>query len=151
MSTETFAGSHLSFAAALPATYDDVGYEALTWTQDDCSSENIPSLSRAFNGVDVNTVCSLTTTTKKGKSKYDPVAFTMLSDWGNTAQALLETAEGSTSAVISVKIEFASGNVVYFTAQVAKFTLSDGGTGDDLNKRSVELWIQSDEIVKVAA
>lgn len=150
MSTETFAGSHLSFAAALPATYDQAGYEAVSWTQDDCSSENIPMLNDTANGVDVNTVCSSRTKTIKGKSKYDPVAFTMLSDWGNTAQGILETAKASANAVISIRITFQSGNAVYFTAQVAKFSLTEGGTGDDLNKRAVELWVQSDEFTKVA-
>lgn len=151
MSTNTFAGSHISLAAALPATYDQAGYEALTWTQDDCSSENIPMLNDTANTVDVNTVCSLRTKSVKGKSKYDPVSFTMLSDWDNAAQGILDTAKASTTAVISVKIEFATGDVVYFTAQVSKFSLTEGGTGDDLNKRAVELLVQSDEFTKVAA
>ena len=150
MSVDTFSGSHLSFAAAEPATFDQAGYEALTWTQDDCSSTNIPAISKTSNSVEVATVCNSQVKDIKGTYKFDALSFTMLSDWDNTAQIILESALDSQD-VISVRIEFATGDIAYFTVQVAMFSITDGGSGDDLNQRSVEMWIQSTAITKVNA
>lgn len=149
MAFTTLAGTTMSFSAAVPATYTAAGYAALTWTAGACSVLSVPKLSRSFNAVEFAPICSTSSSQKKGRSKFDPVTFTLLSDWADAAQMILEAAEASLTAVISVKILFQDGKIAYFTAQVAKFDIASGGTGDDQNKRDVELWIQSQEITKV--
>ena len=156
MTARSLTGSHISVSAALPATYDAAGYGALTFTKDDCSLSAVPAISRSFSGVTVDTVCTANNVTKKGKATYDPVSFSMVSDPANTVQSMLSTAEASVTDVISVKIEFPLGSnttaeTMYFTTQVAKFSETDGGSGDTIDMRSCEMWIQSQEIVRVAA
>lgn len=149
MAFTTLAGTTMSFSAAVPATYDSAGYAALAWTAGTCSVLSVPKLSRSFNAVEFAPICSTSSSQKKGRSKFDPVTFPLLSDWEDAAQEILETAEASLTAVISVKILFQDGKIAYFTAQVAKFDVTTGGTGDDQNKREVEMWIQSSDITKV--
>ena len=154
----TLAGTKFALSASVPAltssmteTERATAYAALTWTEDECSLQNTPPLKRSFNGVEDKRVCALTTKTKKGTSSFEPVDFSVVSAWNNTVQGMLETAEASLTDIISVRFTFASGNVVYFTAQVAAFGVTNGGSGDDIDARDVTLWIQSDEITKQAA
>ena len=155
--SRTLAGSHIALSAATPATYDAAGYAALSWTQDACSLVAVPDIGRTFAGVTRDVVCEKTSKTKKGKASHNPVSINMHSDWNNGVQTMLETAEASTTAVISVRIQFplADGgttpDTVYFTVQVAKFGTTSGGSGDTIDQRACEMWIQSDEVIKVAA
>lgn len=154
MGTTTLAETKIAVSAAQPASglvgADGLEYAALSWTQDDCTLQNSPALGRTPTAVTSDLVCKKTNTDTKGTSKWDSVTFVMESDWDNLVQQILETAEG-TADIISVRITYPTGNIIYFQAQVAKFSLSDGGSGNEKDKRSAELWPQMDEMVKVAA
>jgi len=153
--TQTLAGTKIAFTASQPASGLSgatlAEYEALTWTEDDCTLENSPTIGRTYNAVSSNLVCKATNSDSKGSSKWDAITFTMESDWGNAAQTILENAEKPNGGIVSYRLTFPNGNQVFGQGEVAKFTISDGGSADDKDKRSVEIWPQMDDYVKKAA
>ena len=152
--TTALAETKIAVSSAQPASKlvgaTAAEYGALAWTEDNCTLENAPVLGRTFNAVESKLVCQKTNKDKKGTAKWDAVTFVMESDWGNDVQKILELAE-KTPDVISFRITYPNGNIIYFQAQVAKFSISDGGDGDTMDKRSAELYPQMDEMIKKAA
>lgn len=144
----TYLGSSIEISNALPATNSQAGFEALTWEAGDCALDAMPAVSRAFNAVEEPLVCQSTTYSKKGMAKYDPVSYKLSDLKGDAAQAIYEALEADIAGGAgSFKLTYNGVKTVYITAQVAKFALSDGGSGDTIQTRAVELYIQSDPVV----
>lgn len=148
-STRTFAGAKIAVSASAPATYDEAGYEALTWTAEHCI-DAVPVITKKFNAVTKSTTCEGTEKDIKGSAKYDPVAYKFDPVDSRAAETIYQTAFDSQTAEISVRVSFAkragetTPDILYFTAQVAAFAYSAGGSKDDIDMREVELWIQRD-------
>lgn len=153
-STRTFAGAKIAVSASAPATYDETGYEALTWAAEHCIGA-VPVISKKFTAVTKSTTCEGTGKDIKGSSKYDPVGYKFDPVDSRSAETIYQTAFDSQTAVISVRVSFALRNgettpdTLYFTAQVGALSESAGGSKDDIDMRDVELWIQRD-LIKVA-
>ena len=147
--TRTFAGAKIAVASAAPATFTAVGYAALTWTAEHCI-DAVPVISKKYNAVTKSTTCEGTEKDIKGSSKYDPVGYKFDPVDSRAAETIYQTAFDSRTAEISVRVSFAkragetTPDILYFTAQVAAFAYSAGGTKDDIDMREVELWIQRD-------
>ena len=147
--TRTFAGAKIAVASAAPATFTAVGYAALTWTAEHCI-DAVPVISKKYNAVTKSTTCEGTEKDIKGSSKYDPVGYKFDPVDSRAAETIYQTAFDSLTAEISVRVSFAkragetTPDILYFTAQVAAFAYSAGGTKDDIDMREVELWIQRD-------
>ncbi len=146
----TFAGTKLAVTSAQPASGLNgatvAEYEALTFTEDDCTLESSPQISRSYNAVSSNLVCKTTNVDRKGSAKWDAVNVSFEADTGNQVQLIVAAAE-PTSDILSFRITYPNGNMIFFQAVVGKFTVSDGGGADDTNKRSLELWLQMDDVV----
>lgn len=147
--TRTFAGAKIAVSASAPATFTAIGYAALTWAAEHCI-DAVPMISKKFNAVTKSTTCEGTEKDIKGSSKYDPVGYKFDPVDSRAAEAIYQTAFDSQTAEISVRVSFAkragetTPDILYFTAQVAAFAYSAGGSKDDIDMREVELWIQRD-------
>ena len=149
MPSTTYAGSTLAVVAALPATYDQAGYEALTFIPGECALHDVPPVMRDWATVSEPVVCKRTNVDKKGSSKWAPVPFKLSGIVGDAAQAIYDALEDDSNAVGSFRLILDGAETHYFTAQVSKFAKVDGGTQDTIHTRSGTLLIQSDEITTV--
>ena len=153
-STRTFAGAKIAVSASAPATYDETGYEALTWTAEHCI-DAVPVISKKFTAVTKSTTCTGTEKDIKGSAKYDPSGYKFDPVDSRAAETIYQAAFDSQTAVISVRISFAkrdgeaTPDTLYNAAQVGALSYSAGGSKDDIDMRDVELWWQR-EFVSVA-
>lgn len=147
--TRTFAGAKIAVSAAAPATFTAAGYAALTWTAEHCI-DAVPMITKKYNAVSKSTTCEGTDKDVKGSAKFEPLTYKMDPVDSRAAETIYQTAFDSQTAEISVRLGFAkragetTPDIVYFTAQVAAFGPTAGGTKDDIDMREVELWIQRD-------
>lgn len=152
MASDTYSGSTLALVASLPATYDDTGYEALTWVPGACALREVPALARAWDAVTEDLVCDDGASYDvKGGYKWEPLTFTLSLKQGDAAQAVYQTLEGNKASGSFRMVLAGAGGTYYFTAQVGKFALVDGGTKNDIQSRSAELWLQSSPVYVAAA
>ena len=149
MPSTTYAGSTLAVVAALPATYDQAGYELLTFVPGECAIHDVPPLMRDWATVSEPVVCRKTNVDKKGSSKWAEVPFKLSGIVGDAAQAIYEALEDDPTGVGSFRLQLEGAETHYFTAQVKKFAKVDGGTQDTIHTRSGVLLIQSDDITTV--
>jgi len=104
MSVYTSAGTTLAIAAAAPATYNEAGYEALTWTTIGEVSDlgDIPN-SRTYETVEWRNIANRGLSKAKGGYSLPDQTITVGLDPDDAGQALLTTASES-DAAYSVKI-----------------------------------------------
>lgn len=155
MPSITYAGTTIAVINALPATNDQAGFEALTpWEEGECALQQVPSIMREWQKVQETLVCADTNTEIKGSAKWNAVAFPMSVKENDAAQLIYEALEASRNDVGSFRLKFpgvtGAQATIYFTAQVSKYALVDGGGQDDIVTRSAELLIQTTPVKVVA-
>lgn len=108
MTVFTSAGTTLAIAAAAPATYDETGYEALTWTTIGEVSDlgDIPN-SRTYDTVEWRNIASRGMSKAKGGYTLPEQTITVGVDPDDAGQILLNTATESDTAY-SVRISNAN-------------------------------------------
>ena len=141
--SHTLSGTTLAIVNALPVTYDEAGYKDLTWVTGVCALKEVPEIGREWDTVEDKTVCSRRTGSKKGMFKWKEPTFKLNIMKGDPAQVIYRTLEGS-DAVGSFKMARPDGTIIYFSAQVAQFNLTDGGDGSSIDTASVKLLPQGD-------
>ena len=117
MTFSTSAGTTIGLSAAAPATYNQAGYEALTWTTIGSVTDlgDIPS--RVYEIVKVNFIASRGASKAKGGFDLGSQTITYTIDPDDTGQALVDTAsEADTS--YSVKIDHPVLGTIYARALV---------------------------------
>lgn len=149
MST-TLSGTTLGLVEDLPATYDAAGYEALTFVNGTCALKTVPLIGRTWTTVEDAVVCREGLFDKKGNYKYEPVTFQLNIETGDPAQDIYKDLENDHD-VGSFKLALQGGDVVYFTAQVSQFNITDGGDGNTINMGTVTLLPQTDPVYVEAA
>jgi len=125
---DSSAGTCVFFAATLPATYDQAGYEALTyipWVE----NTNIGEFGPSFSVLSYNTMCDGAKNKRTGTVDYGDLSFEGAYVTTDVGQAVLEAAANARS-VITVKIESPDGEVVYSTGVVSTATTMIGGPED---------------------
>lgn len=146
----TVAGAGLYMSASLPATFDQIGYEALSWTQINGISSLGGTLGTEFNEVTVNDLSEGMTTTLKGLYSLGRLEPVLNEDGTDTGQALLETAAGEKNTTYSFKVVNSAGDAFYFTGIVPKFVRDFGGP-EDIETATTSIVINSTAITAVAA
>lgn len=141
--SHTLSGATLAIANALPATYDESGYKALTWVTGVCALKEVPEIGREWDTVEDKTVCNRRTSSKKGMFKWKEPTFKLNIMKGDPAQVIYRTLEAGDTAG-SFKMAIPDGTIIYFSAQVAQFNLTDGGDGSSIDTASVKLLPQGD-------
>lgn len=141
---QTAAGSKLYVSASLPATYDAVGFEALTWVEVGEVTE-IPSFGKVFNIVNHNPLGDRQTIKRKGS--YDngsidiPYAYDMTP--GGDAGQLLLLAGLESDVSRSFWVDFKGLKAHYFTAQVTSAPATVGSV-DQIIMKNTTLAIDND-------
>lgn len=143
----TSAGSKLSISAAAPATYDAVGFTALTFTEIGEISD-LGEFGRQYNLVTYNVLSQRRTIKRKGSYNDGTIAAQMARVPSDAGQTILTTAVDD-DASYSLKIELQDGTVFYTTAQIMSYTTNIGNV-DQITGATVNMEIDND-IIEVAA
>lgn len=145
MTVMTSAGSTLAVSAALPATEDAAGYNALTWT---VAGEvtDLGEVGKEFNTVNHSPLQSRRVIKIKGSYNNGTMAVQMGRDFTDAGQAALVTAL-SVDVPYAVRLTLQNGKKLYFKAMVSSFKYNIGGV-DSITAASCNFELVSD-IVEV--
>lgn len=114
-------GAVLSVSTGAPATENEAGYEALTFTAVGEVTE-IPAYGSNFDVVTHVPLATGITVKRKGARNNGSMSIPMALDYGDAGQDIVRTAAASLSDIISVKVEYVDGTAEYFRAIVTSFT-----------------------------
>lgn len=125
----TSLGTALAVSTAAPATYDEAGYEALTYT----NVGEITSVGEfgATAAVVTHDPLALGYTVKrKGQINYGTLTLQMARDVSDAGQIVLKAgADGASKYVVHTwRVTHQSGLVQYFTGMVFGYTTNVGGS-----------------------
>lgn len=131
MAYTTTAGTVFSVSSALPGTFDEAGYEELSWSVVGELTQ-IPTFGASANMGTHSPIGSRYTKKYKGSINAGEQTLTMALDEDDEGQViLLDHAEGaSIDDDVAVKLEYPNGNIRYYTAQVGSFQENPGGVDD---------------------
>lgn len=147
MTSMTSAGSSLEVSATLPATYDQAGFEALTFTNIG-EITSVGEYGRTYEKVTHNPLDKRNTVKRKGNYDEGALSMQMARDPSDAGQAILITARDD-DASYAFKVTLQDGTVNYFTGQVMSYT-TNVGSGNQITGSSVSIEIDND-VVEVAA
>lgn len=108
MATKNNIGKTLYISAALPATNDATGFEALTWTKVN-GVQSLPQLGVSGANIDVPDLQTGFTAGVKGAMSGNESTVSFRRVDSDTGQALAETTANSAEGVCSIKIVRGSG------------------------------------------
>jgi len=113
----TGAGATLALSASQPGTYNQAGYEALTFTSVGkvTNMEGVPA--RIYNIVTLNYLSTAGTDKAKGSYDLGTTSVTVALDSADTGQTLLKTANDSTAAY-SIKLDHPTQGTFYAQALI---------------------------------
>lgn len=136
------AGTVISASAALPATDNQAGYEALSWTE--CEASEIINFSGWSDTWEIesdNTYKLLAANDTKLRRKLGEISLELKHDFSNTAfHTILETAEADQDDVISFRVaNNDAATFLYFTAQVKECNRVYGDSGSSISTSIVLL------------
>lgn len=141
----TSAGTVIAVSASLPATYDDTGFTALTFT-DVAEVTDLGEFGRSYNLVTHNPLATRGTVKRKGS--YNDGAVTMqLGRTPSDAGQVIMVAAVDDDASHSFKVTLQDGTIQYFTAQVMSYT-TNVGSADQIVTSSTTLELD-DAVVEV--
>ena len=142
----TSAGTTIGISAALPATYNDTGFAALTFTEVGEVSD-LGEFGREYNVVKFNPLKDRRTVKRKGSFDDGTVQVQLAKAATDAGQVILKTATNS-DASHSIKIVLQDGTIFYFTAQVSSSTVNVGNV-DQITSSTFKLEIDNDIIEKL--
>ncbi len=140
-------GSCMGFSAALPATLNETGFAALTFTPS-AEVTNIGDIGPENQVNTYDTVCDGKVNKRMGATNFGQQELELAFDIDNAAQIILKSAVNSKVA-IAVEENLSSGDTMYYVAYVASFKTKVGGSSDYL-RAGVSLEVDS-AITEVAA
>ena len=125
MAIKTNAGSVISVSAGIPATFDETGYAALTWTVVG-NVENVPGRGREYVITNFNPVTTRATQKFKGSYDEQDATLTVAYDPDDGGMVILK-AGLNLDANYAFKIVDQGGDVTeYFSAQVTGIKRASG-------------------------
>lgn len=152
MTARTSAGSTLAISAAAPATFNEAGYEALTFTTIG-EITDLGEFGREYALVTHNPLDTRATVKRKGSYNEGAMDLKLALDTDDAGQILLAAASES-DADYSFELTLQNGDVYYFQAQVMTFKIGVGSV-DQITGASVKLELTSNDagvgIVEVPA
>lgn len=143
---QTSAGTTIAISAALPATDDAMGYNALTWTAIG-EVTDLGEFGREYATVTHTPVASRRTIKRKGSYNNGTMALQLALDRDDAGQVLVKTALAS-DANKAFRITYQDGSKDYFSAMVMSFKTNVGSV-DQILSGSINLEINTD-IIPVA-
>ncbi len=143
----TSAGTDISICANAPATYDAIGFAALTWISIGEVTE-LGEFGRVYNIVKLNLLKDRRTVKRKGSYDDGTVAAQMARVPDDAGQAILVAAVNSDSSY-SIRVTLQDGTKFYFSAQISSYTTNVGNV-DQITSATVNFEIDNN-IIEVAA
>lgn len=143
----TSAGTTLAVVASAPATYDQAGFEALTFV-DVGEITDMGEFGRQYNLVTHNPLGDRRTVKRKGSYNDGSLPLQIARVPSDAGQAILLAGLASDDSV-SCEVTLQDGTKQYFTAQVMSYTTGIGSV-DSITSASCTLEIDND-IIEVAA
>ena len=152
MRPDTYSGTTIAISDTLPDTTDAAGYAAIeaSFVTGDCAVKEVPELMRTWDPVANDVVCENTSYDAKGGAKWANPTYKLNRFPSDAAQAIYEAMEADPAGVASFRVVIAGNSgvsgTIYFTAQVMKFSMMDGGGKNTIHTSTVELCLQSDPV-----
>jgi len=143
----TSAGTTISVVDSNPATYDQAGFEGLTYSLIG-EVTDLGEFGREYSAVTHNPLGDRRTVKRKGSYNDGTVAMTVARVPGDSGQTLLTTGLDSDDSY-SFEVVLQDGTTLYFEAQIMSYTTNVGSV-DQITTASVSLEITND-IIEVAA
>jgi len=134
MAIQTSAGTTLGVVAALPATYDEAGFDALTFLTVGEITE-IPAFGSVYNLITHSPLGERRVVKRKGSVNDGTLTLNFAADADDAGQTALKTAHTSDTE-ISVAITYPDGEIDYFTVLVMSYQVNAGGV-DSIKSDSV--------------
>lgn len=145
MATFTAAGATIAISAGVPATHDQTGFAALTYTVIDEVTDLGEGYSRVYNAVEYSPLATREVQTRKGSYSSGAATIMFAVDFADAGQDLLRTAAAS-DALHSFKVTLQDGSILYFQALVMGDALTIS-TIDNIVMQTAELRIQNGGVV----
>lgn len=144
----TYAGLTLSVSAGVPASYDETGFAALTYTAvGEVSS--VGDRGQTYEDVTYTTLADRATKHLKGTSDQPETAIELVIDRDDAGQILMKTASDSDDQY-AFKIEYGNGEIDYFQALVYSF-VTVGGDANTVRTGTVNIRLDARDAVEVDA
>lgn len=143
----TTAGAVIAISATAPATYDEAGFDALTFIPISDVTD-LGEFGRTYNLATHNPIADRRTVKRKGSFNDGAVSMQLGRDGTDAGQLAGYVAlDSDDSQAVSLTLQ--DGTILYFTAQVMSFTYNLGNV-DSITGGSMSLEIDND-ILEVAA
>jgi len=139
----TSAGTKLYMSASLPATYNQAGFAALSFTEVGEISD-LGEFGRQYNLVTFNPLGDRRTVKRKGSYNDGTIAAQMARVPTDAGQIIV-TAAVNSDLSRSIKIVLQNGTIFYTTVQVMSYTTNVGSV-DQITSATVNMEIDNDII-----
>lgn len=140
MSVHSSAGSTVAICASPPATFNEAGYDALSWVLIG-EVTDIGDFGREYAKIEHKPVATRATQKLKGSYDEGQIQLQFGIDNDDAGQALLQDASESDSNY-SFRVVEQDGSIAYFQAQVMSFKRNIGGV-DNITGGTATLEITS--------
>lgn len=153
MTAMTSAGTTLAISAGNPATFNQAGFEALTFTAIGEITSVDGDVGRVYNLVTHNPLATRATVKYKGSYNSGSMTLPVAIDRADAGQVIAQAALLS-DANYSFKMTLQDGSVIYCQGKVMSFPLNAGGV-DSITSGTITVEITADDsgndFVEVAA
>ena len=141
MASFTSAGSTLGVSASAPATFDDAGYDALTYTLVG-EITDLGEFGKVYNRVDHLPLASRGIVKRKGSYDNGSMTIVCALDNDDAGQTIMQAAADSDSSH-TFEVTLQNGDLYQFTGQVMSANVNVGGT-DNITQVTYQLEIDRD-------
>ena len=153
MTAMTSAGTTLAISAGNPATFDEAGFDALTFTTIGEITSLDGDIGRVYNLVTHNPLATRATVKKKGSYNSGSITIPLAIDRDDAGQTLALAARDSDNNY-SFKLVMQDGTELFFQGIVMSFPVNFGGV-DAITSGTITVEITADDngndFVEVAA
>jgi hypothetical protein len=143
MTAKTSAGTTLGISAGHPATFNEAGFEGLSYTTIGEITSIDGNIGRVYNLVTHNPLATRATVKKKGSYNSGSATIPLAIDRDDAGQILAQTALNSDDNY-SFVIEEQDGSFLYFQGIVLSFPVVYGGV-DAITSGTITIEITSDD------
>lgn len=135
-SVQTLVETTISVSASLPATFDDTGYAALTFSAIGQVTDWTPG-GQVYNVVTSNPIAQRSTDKYKGTFNNGADSITVNRDDDDAGQVIIQAALTS-DADQAFEVTYQDGTIDYFTGKVVSFDTVAGGA-DSIVQKTISL------------
>lgn len=143
MTAMTSAGTTLAISAGSPASFNQAGFEALSFTEIGEITSVDGDVGRSYALVTHNPLASRATQKYKGSYNSGSLTLPLAIDRADAGQIIAQAALTSDSAY-SFKMTMQDGTVIYLRGLVMAFPLTAGGT-DAITSGTITIEITADD------